>query len=149
MGMNNDCLYGYGFSIYATDEELKNFILKHKETISHLTDGSRLLAYVEECSDEFNLKEDFYDYAPEHSSSEGIYGVIADVITRESGIQFEYHIAQEDQDDAILFPETYPWLLNEKEKSVTEKDLEEICYKYISDLGGELTPEYLRLEFWG
>lgn len=34
-------------------------------------------------------------------------------------------------------------------KSLTQEKLEEILKKYIEDLGGQLVPEYIRLEYFG
>lgn len=40
-----NCMYGYGFYIYASDDQLRRFIEKHRRTICELLDaeGRRLL----------------------------------------------------------------------------------------------------------
>lgn len=151
MSMQTDCIYGYGFKVYASDEDLRQFIIKHKDVIPFLSRGRELLDYTENCRpDEFNPKEDFFDWENEATGDEGIYGLIADVMYKETGIVFEYRIAQDDgEDDVIILPQMYPWHMNETEKSLTQEKLEEILKKYIEDLGGQLVPEYIRLEYFG
>ena len=150
MSMQTNCVYGYGFIVYASDEELRNFITKHEETVGKLELGREILSYLENSTpDSFNPKEDFFDYQQLNSSSQGFYGIIADVMSKETGITFEYLAGQEDDDDAIAFCQTYPWNFNEKEKILTEDDLEKICKEYIADLGGQLKPDHIRMEYFG
>lgn len=150
MSMQTDCVYGYGFSVYASDEELKQFILKHKDTVATLDEGRRLLDYMDGCTDdEFNPKEDFFDWQCETSTDDGFYGIIADVMCRETGIMFEYFVAQEDEDDAIIFRETMPWLMSQREKELTKVSMDAILRKYIDDLGGHLQIDSIRLEYFG
>ena len=33
MSMETNCIYGYGFKVYVSDENLRLFIEKHEETI--------------------------------------------------------------------------------------------------------------------
>lgn len=144
MSKKIDCMFGYGFKVYVSDEELKRFILKHKDVISSIPRGKELLEYIEKCSDdEFNPKEDFYDWENENSNYSGIYGMIADVMCKETGIVFGYLAGQNDEDDVIVFPEMYPWEMNDTEKLLTEEELEAIYKRYIDDLGGQLVVEYI------
>lgn len=150
--MQIDCVYGFGFAVYASDECLRDFIDKHKETLENELgeEGRRTIQYFYDHPDDtFNPKEDLYDYTGLYSN-EGFYGMIADVMTKETGIRFEYRIPQdEDYDETIIFPETYPWLLNDTEKELTEDKLRNICQKYIDDLGGQLIADYIRMEYFG
>lgn len=150
MSMQTDVVYGYGFYVYVSDEELKSFVLKHKDTILKLDRGREVLEYTKRCSDdEFNPKEDFYDLSCDTNGNQGFYSIIANTMSAETGIRFDYCRAQEDDDDAILFAEGYPWHLNKIEMTLTKEKLEEICNKYITDLGGQLKPEHIRLEYFG
>ncbi len=147
-----DYFKGYGFKVYVSDESLRQFILKHKDTIAALGDnGKELVIYtINTPVDEFNPKEDFFDWENEGTEDLGLYGVIADVMRRETGISFEYRSGSysddPDADDIIIFPETYPWKMSDTDKSLTEDALKDICKHYIEDLGGELIPEYLYME---
>ena len=151
MSMRTDCIYGYGFRVYASDEQLRSFIHKHKNVILCLSQGRELLDYEAANSGEsFNPKEDFYDWQNEATGDEGFYGMVADVMYKETGIVFEYRNAQDDdEDDAIILPQTYPWHLNSKEKELTQEKLDELLKVYIDDLGGQLKPDYIRLEYFG
>lgn len=151
MSMQTDCIYGYGFRVYASDEALKQFILKHKDVISVMSRGKELLDYIKKCSDdEFNPKEDFFDWENESTVDSGLYGMIADVMCKETGIIFEYKNAQdENEDDAIIFPQLYPWQMNDAEKALTLDKLDAILKRYINDLGGQLETDFIRLEYFG
>ena len=151
MSMQTDVVYGYGFYVYVSDEELKNFVLKHKDTILKLDRGREVLEYTKRCSDdEFNPKEDFYDWENEATGDRGLYGMIADVMYKETGIVFEYRNSQDDgEDDVIILPQMYPWEMNDKEKILSQEALDNICKQYIKDLGNQLKPEFIRLEYFG
>ena len=155
MSMQTDCIYGYGFQVEVSDENLKDFIWNHKKTVETLNRGPEILGWIEERivkGDPFDsMKEKFFDYESHYSNEEGLYGLIADVMSEESGIRFEYHRPQDEDDieDVILFPESYPWYLNEVEKQLTQESFDEIIKKYIDDLGGHMATDYLRLEYFG
>lgn len=151
MSMQTDCIYGYGFSIYATDDQLKSFIVKHSNSISFLSRGRELLEYIETSSN-IQLKETFSDWISDVSGvgNTGIYGVVADVMYRETGIPFEYFESQNELcDDAILFTPKYPWEMNNISKSLTLDKLDEIFLSYINDLDGQCKPGYIRMEYFG
>lgn len=151
MSMQTDCIYGYGFKVYASDEQLKQFIEKHRDTIACLDLGRTLLDYMDRCEDdEFNPKEDFHDWENEATGDIGLYGMIADVMYKETGIIFEYRNSQDDEDDdVIILPQMYPWQMNDKEKILSQEALDNICNQYIKDLGNQLKPEFIRLEYFG
>ena len=145
-----NCMYGYGFYIYASDDQLRRFIEKHRRTICELLDaeGRRVIEYLDSHpGDSFNPKEDLYDYAPELSYDSGIYGLVADVMCYESGKAFWYAASEnEDRDDAVFF------LLNnhkEKREIVEMYELEKICKEYIADLNDQLKTEYITAEYHG
>ncbi len=154
MSMHTDCIYGYGFKVYVSDENLRDFIKKHESTIVSLSQGRELVDWTNEHISTGkpldSLKEEFYDWDNLITGDSGLYGMIADVMTKETGIRFEFRNPQEDgEDDVILFPQTYPWYLNEQEKALTEETLDDIYAVYIGDLGGQLTTEYIRIEYYG
>jgi len=152
MSMKTNCIYGYGFKVYVSDENLRLFIEKHEETIRKIPEGTEILDWVQAHVGSGRpldaLKEKFFDYENEVTGDTGIYGLIADVMIKETGIDFEFRNPQDsDDDDVIIFPECYPWQLNETEKTLTQEKLDEILNTYIADLGGQLKAEYIRLEF--
>lgn len=150
MSMTTDCVYGYGFTVYASDEQLRSFILKHKDAVAKLYLGREILEYLDNSTpDAFNPKEEFYDYAPRYGTGCGFYGLIADVMNQETEIGWSFFEGQEDDDDSIMLSQTNPWHYTEKEKSLTEEEAEKICKEYIEDLGGQLKPDYVKMEYFG
>ena len=49
---------------------------------------------------------------------------------------------------AILWIPMYPWMLNEKEKGITESDLYDFCRKYMDELEIYCDPEEMELEYY-
>lgn len=147
MSMQTDCVYGYGFRIYAEEPRLCEFIKKHEETVRTLDMGREILDWIDNGNID-GLKEVFFDYEALEGGS-GIYGIIADIIQKESGIRVEYKVADENEDDSILFPELMPWQMNEKEKSLTEESLHNLLQPYVSELNSNLEIDYIRMEFFG
>ena len=149
MPMTTDCVYGYGFTVYASDLQLLSFILKHKDTVAKLDLGREIFEYLANSTpNTVNLKEDFYDYMPRLGTGCGFYGLIADVMNLETGIGWAF-FEGEDDDDSIMFPQTNSWRYTEKEKALTEEEAEKICKEYIEDLGGQLKPDYIKMEYFG
>lgn len=42
-----------------------------------------------------------------------------------------------------------PWQMNDKEKNMSQEALDNIYKQYIKDLGNQLKPEFIRLEYFG
>ena len=98
----------FEISICASDETLKHFILKHKSTVNKFQRGPKLLQYIEGCSDdEFNPKEDFYYWDENPCNDWGLYGIIADIISEETGTKVIYKVYEDSEgefQDILLFP---------------------------------------------
>lgn len=147
-----ESMYGYGFYIYASDDQIRRFIEKHRRTIYELLDaeGRSVIKYLDSHpGDLFNPKEDLYDYTAELSYDNGIYGLIADVMCVESGKSFWYAASEDEKkDDAVFF-----LLSNHSEKEKKEivemYELEKICKEYIADLNDQLKTEYITAEYHG
>jgi len=156
MSMQTDCIYGRGFKVYVSDENLRDFINKHTTTILGLGEqGEELIDWIKVHSESSgkpldSLKEEFFDWDNEATGDTGLYGMIADVMSKETGIVFEFRNPQDDdEDDVIMLPQTMPWHYNEIEKNLTEEKLDGIFKKYIDELGGQLVVEDIRLEYFG
>ena len=149
MSMQTDCTYGLGFVLNVGDKPLANFIKAHKDSIKNL-DIDEILTWIDEhektgCMD--GITEEFFDYACVKYITGGLYGIIADIMAAETNIGFEYF--HDDETEAIMFIESYPWDLNETEKNLTQDKLREICQKYIKELGGNMKFDYVRIENFG
>ena len=75
---------------------------------------------------------------------------MAVIIRRETGINFKFYAAENDlgTPPAILWVPMYPWMLNEKEKGITESDLYDFCRKYMDELEIYCDPEEMELEYY-
>lgn len=107
-----------------------------------------ILGYTE---NEYDLEDLFKDYSCDNTGTEGVGAVIANIMSRETGIEFAYcqPDANCDTPASIIFDEKYPWLLNETEKELTEEKLSNICKKYMDELGIADDPDFLELEYYG
>lgn len=152
MSMRSSFIYGYGFNCDCDDEKLIDFVKTHKETFCKSEAETKLYEeMLKHTENEYDL-EDFFDrYSCESSGMEGNGAVIANIMSRETGIRFMYCQPDGDCDTyaSVVFEEGYPWQLNEVEKNLTEGKLADICKKYMDELGIKEAPDYLNLEYYG
>ena len=159
MSMQTDIVCGLGFNIPKHNAEcFKNFILKHATTIEeNYTGDDDLLKLLETAR---NKKDFSFDYdnlfdeffiMDDYTGITNPYIAVSKVINWEENITVSYLPADEENDEAIVFEKTYPWLLNEKEKSLTLDQLKDILFKYLC----ELTPtakksdiDFIQNEYW-
>lgn len=137
-------IMSYGFNSNCDEEKLIDFIKEHKEAFCKSDREKKLyndmLNYTES---EYNLEDFFEDYSCDNTGMTGLGAVIANIMSRETGIRFAYC-----QPESIVFDEKYPWLFNETEKELTEEKLSNICKKYMDELGVVDNPDYLNLEYY-
>lgn len=152
MSMRSSFVYGYGFNSDCDEEKLIDFIKNHKEAFCK-TDGEKelyeeMLDYTEK---EYDLEDFFENYECDSNGLEGIGAVIANIMSRETGIRFDYCMPDGDCNTlaSIVFETGYPWQLNETEKNLTEEKLKEICKTYMDEIGLIKEPDYLELEYFG
>jgi len=150
--MRSSFVYGYGFNSDCDEEKLIDFIKEHKETFCESDREKELykemLDYTE---NEYDLEDLFEDYSCDNTGMEGMGAVIANIMSRETGIRFAYCQPDGDCDTlaSVVFEERYPWMVNETEKELTEEKLSNICKKYMDELGITENPDYLNLEYYG
>lgn len=154
MSMRSSFVYGYGFVIdVIEDEKLIDFIKNHKDTFCKSDNEKELFEeMLEYTKDEYDLEDFFEVYECEMTGMEGSGAVISNVISRETGIRVEYQMGQADCDSypSVLFTETYPWLLNEKERNLTVESLTEILLPYVEELGlSKKDIDALEIEYYG
>lgn len=152
MSMSSSFIYGYGFNSDCDEGRLIDFIKEHKEAFCKSDREKELysdmLNYTES---EYDLEDFFEDYSCDNTGMEGIGAVIANIMSRETGIRFAYCQPDGDCDTlaSVVFEEKYPWMVNETEKELTEEKLSNICKKYMDELGITDNPDYLNLEYYG
>ena len=132
MSYNTWYTYGYGVKvndIKTTPERLFNLAATNQELSKDVTD------FLKE-SGEYKIEnltlEDFDEFDDIcYKSGVGIilYRAINEFIV-DYAIDF-------DGNTYVVFPETYPWSINAKEKALTENDVKEIFEKYIKILTDE------------
>ena len=76
--------------------------------------------------------------------------MVASIMSREIGIKFQFWGPEEDfgTSPAIIWRATYPWMLNDREKLLTEEELYDICRRYMEELGLDDDPEELDLTYY-
>lgn len=152
MSMKSTFIYGYGFYCDCDNEKLIDFVKKHKKTFCKSEGETKLyenlLKFV---GNEYDMEDFFARYSCDTNSMEGNGAVIANIMSRETGIRFLYCLPDDACDTAasIVFEVSYPWQLNEVEKYLTEEKLSNICKQYIEELGIKEIPNYLELEYYG
>ena len=94
---------------------------------------------------------DDYSYACDCSCAEGFGAVISNIMSRETGIRFEYQQGQDDCGSVptVMFSDAPVWCYNEAEKNLTEDKFYEICDKYMHELGLEGRADYMEVEYYG
>ena len=141
MSMRSSFVYGYGFKV----DEIKtsvmvNFIKKHKETFCQSDIEKQIFNDLEDTDNgifAYNYMEDFfgeYGYSCELSGCEGFGAVISNIMSRETGIRFEYQRGCDDCGSVptVMFSDCPVWCYNEVEKKLTSNtdraEMSEILY---------------------
>lgn len=154
MNMKTDIVYGYGFMVdEIPDDVIIDFIKNHKETFCKSDTENELYEEMLEYTKEAYDLENFFEmYSCDHTGMEGNGAVISNIISRETGIRFEYQCGDADCNSypSVLFVETYPWNYNEKEKNLTVESLNEILLPYVIELGlNRSNIDALEIEYYG
>lgn len=151
MSMHTDIVYGYGFCVYAADEQLAAFIKNHAQAVRECCDyGSDIVRLVE--TDVENIKEAelLLSLKCNLSGSCGPYAVVANVISHETGLGIQFEPGGEDDDYTIMLAFCAPWNYNGKEKELTSEKLRDILTPYMRELGMKSSePDYVQVEYYG
>lgn len=138
MSMKTWIVYGMGFEVNCSDEALVNFIKKHKTAFCGTEEEVRLFAELRECvPDIFYLDDIFELYECDVSGCAGPGAAISNIMSRETGISFEYQPGDIDcgSNHTVLLTESMPWHYSEEDKELTEDKLIAILRKYAAELG--------------
>ena len=150
MSMRSSFIYGYGFNSDCDEGKLIDFIKEHKEAFCKSDREKELYNdMLKHTESEYDLEEFFEDYGCDNTGIKGMGAVIANIMSRETGIRFAYCQPDYNTLAAVVFEESYPWMVNETEKELTEEKLSNICKKYMDELGITDNPDYLNLEYYG
>lgn len=146
-------LYGYGFEFDAgkLQRKIENFIGTHKEFFVNSEDEVKIKMFNQATLREytpFSLNRIFKEYYDLRGNRTNVAGVISDIMTSETGINF-YAVHQFNDVYSIVIPEALPWHMNEEEKQLTEEKAKEIFKKYFVELDfphGTRDLSYLEIE---
>lgn len=155
MSATESIVYGYGFELSISPVIFIKWIKKHKKAFCESATESTLFKQLTAMS-ELNIDDDILDevlchYECNSSCNEGVGAVIANVMSRETGIRFDYQPGQEDCGGSphILLAECMPWEFNEKEKALTQEKLDCILTLYMRELSLNGEPGEVALEYYG
>ena len=147
-----DCLLRKPASLDAGSSQ------KHVGTFGQTDEEMQILDALEhaesEDAEEDELEDVMYDiedsFEDEETGDTGFGAVLAVIMRRETGINFKFYAAENDlgTPPAILWVPMYPWMLNEKERGITESDLYDLCRKYMDELEIFCDPEEMELEYY-
>ena len=150
MGMTYDKYYGFGFDYNAIDDnELLLFFKNHHETILKIDEdfaqeSNKDDADIDELLDLGEMIEPAYGW-----NVGSFAGLISEVMRLETDIGFGAYSDTESGDIYIMWESTFPWKLNDKEKSLTYESLTEIIDKYTDELGVRDVADYHSVEVFG
>lgn len=91
MSMRSSFIYGYGFNSDCDEEKLIDFIKEHKEAFCKSNREKKLYNdMLKHTESEYDLEEFLEDYSCDNTGMEGMGAVIANIMSRETGIRFAY-----------------------------------------------------------
>ena len=181
MSMDSSVTYGRGFKVFEdwggyrylfNNESILNFFKKHINSLNNQESEivKEIFELKKQClnDDESIENVNFEDYLSELAmlddieaefcgDNEKIFTIIANIISRETGLSIGYFENTDQSIGAILFEVLYPWLLNEKERELkSTEDFDKIIKKYFSELYENPfddewynTIDYYEIEYWG
>lgn len=139
--------YGFGFYCDCDEGKLIDFIKNHKKSFCQTEREKELYKEILDYTEnEYDLEDSFEGYKCDSNGFEGIGAVIANIMSRETGIRFAYCIPDL---ASIVFEPVYPWQLNDIERNISEKALKDICKRYMDEIGLIDKPDYLKLGYFG
>lgn len=149
MSSSTSIIYGIGSKI-CQSESIGKFLKDHEKSlrnasINKLDDILKDASYLK--AEELYNKYEFYEN--NLTSTEGLNGIITEVIFQETGIRLDYQKEQDTDQEYILFSESLPWYMNEEERNLTENKLNQIMIKYFSELQIDYLFEDIKLEYFG
>ena len=121
--------YGYGI---CTDQIEVDSVEKLEELLSYAPKHqNEYQAYFKECGISDPDVEDYFEF--DRDCYYGLATILKKVIEEVEDIEL---FACDDFDcrDYLIYPYTYPWLITEKERDLTEEKLEQLFKKYVSIL---------------
>jgi len=131
---------GIGFDVAeANNDAIFNFLKNHEQSIAeYLRDD--IMAVV-------NDEEPDFGELLEVNDTCTISSIIADIMSAETGIGFDYIGIGDDDEDAVMFLPCFPWEYSDKERALTREEIvktmtsyaQELCLRVDTDLTVEIS----------
>ncbi len=138
MSMETSFVYGCGFEISSVKTEtIVRFIKNHKKAFCETVSDPALYDELVKTEDIDEARELLESCTCIISGREGMYSVVSNIISSETGISFQYEPGQDDciGEASILLSDTMPWSLNKKEMDLTWKSFVDVLTPYVKELG--------------
>ena len=150
MSMQTECIYGIGFQIKIEPDQLQKFLQDHRESLKQLKEVESILECLDLDEDNFENALLGFEYWPNSGFGDSLTATIADIITVETGLPIAYYPPAEDnEEESILYEQTYPWEMNDKERNLTKDELITMFEKYAKELDSNIeVDDDIRLEYY-
>lgn len=91
-----------------------------------------------------------FEYWPNNGFGDSLTAIIADIMNIETGLPIAYYPPAEDDDqESILYEQTYPWEMNDKERNLTKDKLITMFEKYAKELDSNIeVDDAIMLEYY-
>ena len=149
--MKTEIVYGYGFEVEDISEKaFVDFLLNHRNVLIS-DEEKRFLELSEEnrAAAEEEAEEYFEEYECDNSGAEGMYAVISNIMSRETGIMFEWRISNEYEcNGCILLVEGMPWQFGDALKDMSKETFDALLKRYMDELGITDEPGNVSVEYY-
>lgn len=147
MSSSTSIIYGFGFNVNDNDPDftaISTFLKLHQESVMELCGINVENLTVDE------IKKNFEHTQCDTTGHESIYSLVSNIMSHETGINFQYEFGGPGSEPAILFAEGLPWVYNEVERKLTSESLVEIMTPYMRHLGMfDCYPAHIKVEYFG
>lgn len=137
--------YGYGVKVSAFQKISMSKVVELIQTAPNY--AKKFDKWLQECEIEEPTLGDLEEFDEDYCI--GLATVMQQIILEKENLEL---VACSDFDDNtfLLYPQGYPWNMNEQEKSLTEQDIQSLMVKYLSKITDEvITVDYYEPENGG
>ena len=137
--------YGYGVKVSAFQKISMSKVVELIQTAPNY--AKKFDKWLQECEIEEPTLGDLEEFDEDYCI--GLATVMQQIILEKENLEL---VACKDFDGNtfLLYPQGYPWNMNEQEKSLTEQDIQSLMVKYLSKITDEvITVDYYEPENGG
>jgi len=127
--MSYSTWHNYGYGICTSDLRVDS-VERIEELLSHAPEYRKEIHdWFEDCDNTKPTLDDYLDFDQDYNN--GIAAILQAVIKEATGIEF----AACDNFDCmryLIYMPSYPWNMTERDRTVTQEELDEVLKKYVS-----------------